>query len=478
MKLVAACLSLWLASGCAGGAALHPPPNPPTRTPPAPLAVLGRPPTPSPEATEEVGGVEAVALRFVELLRSHQFSKASTQFDRAMSASLPSDRLESAWSSVESGAGTLRRVEVIESVPRPPRTHVWFACEFDNRSWNVEVVVNAASKVSGLRVQPVPPPWQAPAYADQQAFVERAAKLGEAPFTLDGVLTVPARPAGYAAVLVHGSGPQDEDASVGPRGAGNKMFKDLAWGLATRGIAVLRYPKRTWAHPEQFEGKPFTLDDEVTGDACLAVREVAAQSGVSSDHVLVVAHSLGAAMAPRIASACPSLGGLVMMAGPSRSLDKVLFDQFQYLLALAAKSRAEIASEMDELLSGFSSAIALAGAPEEQMSFSGMRAPRSYWVDVTGYDPARAMGRAPRVPVLVLQGGRDYQVRPAEFESWKRILRAHPGAAFRFYPALDHRFVSGEGLPTPADYGRPGHVAPEVIADIAGWIVRSSRSRQ
>jgi len=281
---------------------------------------------------------------------------------------------------------------------------------------------------------------------------------------------MPSQPAGFAAVLVHGSGPQDEDASVGPRGAGNKMFKDLAWGLATRGIAVLRYPKRTWAHPGQFEGVAFTLDDEVTRDACLAVQEAATQSGLPAGRVFVVAHSLGAALAPRIASACPSLGGLVMLAGPSRSLDKVLFDQFQYLLALAAKNRTEVAAEMDELLSGFSSAISLGGAPEEQLSFSGMRAPRSYWVDVTGYDPVQAMTRAPRVPLLVLQGGRDYQVRPSEFESWKRTLRSHPRAAFRFYPSLDHRFVTGEGLPTPADYGRPGHVAPEVIGDIAEWI--------
>ncbi len=248
------------------------------------------------------------------------------------------------------------------------------------------------------------------------------------------------------------------------------MFKDLAWGLATRGVAVFRYPKRTWAHPEQFEGTAFTLDDEVTRDACLAVQQTATQTGLRSERVFVVAHSLGAALAPRIAAACPAVGGLVMMAGPSRSLDEVLFDQFQYLLALAAKSRDEVAAEVGELLTGFSLSGSLAGPPDEQLSFSGMRAPRSYWADVTGYDPVQAMSRAPRVRVLLLQGGRDYQVRHTEFESWKRVLRNHPAATFRFYPPLDHRFVAGEGIPTPADYGRPGHVAEDVIRDIAAWV--------
>lgn len=422
-------------------------------------------------------GVGAAAGEFVAFLQTHNFAQAARRFDRAMSESLPADRLESAWGSVERGAGRMLRVEVIESVPRPPRTHVWFACEFENRSWNVEVVINAASKVSGFRLQPVPPVWTAPDYADSSAISERQVQVGAGAAPLAGVLTEPARPSGFAAVLVHGSGPQDEDASVGPRGAGNKMFKDIAWGLATQGVAVLRYPKRTWAHPEQFEGVAFTLDDEVTRDACDAVQEAANRVGGRTDRVFVVAHSLGAAMAPRIAAACPSLGGLVLLAGPARSLDQVLFDQFQYLLALAGKNRAEVASELGELLTGFSSAVTILGAPDEQMSFSGMRAPRSYWADVSGYDPAAAMLRAPKVPVLVMQGGRDYQVRRPEFEAWKRILRVHPDASFKLYPSLDHRFVAGEGLPTPADYGRPGHVARDVIIDVAAWIKQKHARR-
>ena len=37
------------------------------------------------------------------------------------------------------------------------------------------------------------------------------------------------------------SGPHDQDETLGP----NKPLKDLSWGLATRGIVVFRYIKRT-----------------------------------------------------------------------------------------------------------------------------------------------------------------------------------------------------------------------------------------
>jgi hypothetical protein len=40
----------------------------------------------------------------------------------------------------------------------------------------------------------------------------------------------------------------------------------------------------------------------------------------------------------------------------------------------------------------------------------------------------------------------------------------------RSYPKLNHLFVAGEGRSTPEEYDKPGHVSPEVIADIADWI--------
>jgi len=49
---------------------------------------------------------------------------------------------------------------------------------------------------------------------------------------------------------------------------------------------------------------------------------------------------------------------------------------------------------------------------------------------------------------------------------------AVPGATFKTYPKLDHLFIEGEGKSLPQEYEKPGHVAEEVIADLAGWIKR------
>lgn len=69
-------------------------------------------------------------------------------------------------------------------------------------------------------------------------------------------------------VLVAGSGPSDRDESIGP----NKPLRDLAYGLATRDIAVLRFDKRTYARPQDFADGEQTVDAEVTDDVLAALR--------------------------------------------------------------------------------------------------------------------------------------------------------------------------------------------------------------
>jgi len=80
-----------------------------------------------------------------------------------------------------------------------------------------------------------------------------------------------------------------------------------------------------------------------------------------------------------------------------------------------------------------------------------------------------------KIPILVLQGERDYQVRRADYEGWRQALSGKALATFHLYPNLYHLFMpvpAGDASPLsiPADYLQPGHVASEVVSDIASWI--------
>ena len=94
----------------------------------------------------------------------------------------------------------------------------------------------------------------------------------------------------------------------------------------------------------------------------------------------------------------------------------------------------------------------------------------AYWSDLKARDARAAAAGLSGRPVLVLQGGRDYQTTAADFDGWKRAFDGHPDVVHRLYPGLNHLFMEGNGPMSPAEYTAPGHVAPGVIDDLAGWI--------
>src|SRR2546428_196681 len=133
-------------------------------------------------------------------------------------------------------------------------------------------------------------------------------------------------------VLVPGSGPLDRDETIGP----TRPFRDLASGLASRGVAVLRYDKRTLVHARRLAAKrdTLTLHDETVADAVEAVRLLRRSRGVDGGRVFVLGHSLGGVALPRIAALEPGIAGFVMLATPSRPLQDVYREQMAYLFGL------------------------------------------------------------------------------------------------------------------------------------------------
>ena len=123
-----------------------------------------------------------------------------------------------------------------------------------------------------------------------------------------------------------------------------------------------------------------------------------------------------------------------------------------------SKLKRQIAKVKDPTLSPTSSASDLP-----------LGAPAAYWLDLRGYNPAE-MAKELACPMLILQGGRDYQVIEADFQLWRKALSSRNNVKFKWYDNLNHLFVEGEGKSTPAEYGTAGNVAQIVIEDIEAWI--------
>jgi uncharacterized protein len=406
------------------------------------------------------------------LLANKDFAGAVGQFDDTMRTALPEPKLKETWETLQTQAGPFQKQLGVRATKLAGYDVVLVTCQFKQMALDAKVVFDAKGRVAGLFFVPSHPAAntsEPPPYARVNAFEEKEFIVGRGEWRLPGTLTLPTGGVGPwpAVVLVHGSGPNDRDEAVG----GNKPFRDLAWGLATKGIAVLRYEKRTKEYAQKLQAAglgQFTVQEETIDDALSAVAQLRATDGLDPKRIFIVGHSLGGTVAPRIGHADPKLAGLMILAGPTRPLEDLMVEQTRYLISLNGQPSAESRAKLDELLAEAAKVKKLTAADSSTTALL-LHAPAAYWLDLREHNTL-TVAKELKQPLLILQGGRDYQVTEVDFNRWKEALATQPNVTFKLYPKLNHLFMTGEGKSTPDEYEEPGHLAEAVVTDMAEWI--------
>jgi dienelactone hydrolase len=435
----------------------------------AALLALAAGPAAGQEGDEaRLAGLKESARGFVELLAKEDFPAAGKNFDEAMRKALPTDKLQAMWKTLTGQAGALKKQWAMRTERRGKYDIVLVRCEFAKMALDARVVFNRDNQITGLNFVPPPVPYTAPAYVRKDAFRETEVTVGSGDWALPGTLTLPLGDGPFpAVVLVHGSGPHDRDETLGP----NKPFRDLAWGLASRGVAVLRYEKRTRHHSAKLTSskEPLTIKEEVLDDALAAAALLRKTRPVNPDKVFVLGHSLGAMFAPRLGALDPGLAGLVCLAGSTRPLEDVIVEQLDYILSLDGGPPEEQKKELEKIkkqVARLKDPKLDRDVPASELPF-GVSA--AYWLSLRGYRPAEVAAGLKR-PMLILQGGRDYQVTMEDFKGWQQALASRKDVTLKAYPDLNHLFMEGKGKARPAEYQKAGHVAAAVVEDVAGWV--------
>jgi len=414
------------------------------------------------------------ARQFLDFCQAGNFTAATANFDAKMTEVLGPAKLEELWKKLGQQLGPITKLGPARTDRVGSSTRVKIRCDFKVMPFDALVSFNAQGQIEGFFLIPAEKTADTadPSYVDKSKFSEEAITVGARGWPLPGTLT---RPRGVASaplvILVHGSGPNDRDETLGP----NTPFRDLAHGLASRGIAVLRYDKRTFAHKQKLvkEGmdKTITIKEEVIDDVLAAVARARDLSGIDANRIFVLGHSGGGGLAPVIAQRDGKLAGIILLAAGSRPVEEGLREQLSYVKSVDSAQAEEVGKLQKKLEDAFARMKAGKARDDEII----MGAPVRYWKSWQAIDPARLAASLKGLPVLVLQGGRDYQVTQADFEGFRTALRGRPNTAFHLYPDLNHLFQKGKGKAVPAEYMKPAEVDPRVIEDIARW-VKSIRS--
>lgn len=264
-------------------------------------------------------------------------------------------------------------------------------------------------------------------------------------------------------ILVHGSGPHDRDETLGP----NKIFKELAWGLAAQNIAVLRYDKRTLVYPEACAAlSSLTVYDETIDDVTAAV---AACRTLGYDRIYIAGHSLGGMLIPRIAAETPEVAGYIMLAAPARSLPDLMEEQYRYIYSLREPLSETDQAALEQTLQKIE-AMRNVSADSDLTAADLMGLPVSYLVDLQGYAPAVA-AKSMQQPLLILQGEADYQVTMEDYALFADTVGGQDNVTMISYPRLNHIFMTTPyERSRPDEYQEQGCVEQQVIDDIAGFL--------
>jgi len=333
---------------------------------------------------------ETQARNVLAEMGARNFSAVVAQFDTRMAAALSAEKLAGAWDTISGMAGGQFKSAGQAAVTEVQGNHVVrIDCDFGDSTVPATISIDSKGHIAGFFLgQPqLKKPWAPPEYADSSSFEEQPVTVGQEPLKLRGTLTLPkgrnagetpARQGGWpAAVLVQGSGPTDQDENIGP----NKPFKDLAWGLASKRVAVLRYNKRTFQYPASFKGQ-FTVEEETIADARAGVALLAARPEIDPHRIFIVGHSLGAMLAPRIAKEDSQIAGIVIMAGNTRPLEDLIVEQVKYQASLAGTPRPETEKAIADAEKSAAQIRSVSLAPTDTVNTLGSPIPGSYFLDL------------------------------------------------------------------------------------------------
>jgi pimeloyl-ACP methyl ester carboxylesterase len=336
---------------------------------------------------------------------------------------------------------------------------------------NIEAVRAGASfdaaRALGSRAGPTSPDAPLGCRAEEVTFPS-----GD--IALSGTLLVPQRAKGRlpAVVLISGSGPQDRNEDTpGKGGVHFGIFRDVAFAIAERGVAVLRYDDRgVGASGGNYQSASLS---DYAADVRAAIAFLRNNPAIDPRRIGLVGHSEGAILALGLAAGDSKPHAIALLAGTAQPFAEIVMAQAldqarkgglteQQVAQIAARESAFV-----EILRAHKKWTPET-VPPDFMSLL----PRKAWLeDMVALDMPPLVKRV-RCPVGIFQGGKDDQVAPRSAAVLDSLLTVGGNRHHRvfLFPSLNHLFIesSGGGYAEYTDTSR--HVDRYFLSTLARWV--------
>lgn len=412
---------------------------------------------------------------FIDLLSKGDGAEAAKYVSTNSIEAFPTSVLNQLWTSLEQQSGPITKQPTAKKITQDT-VHRNAVYSFTSKAVPLKIIVrmDATGLVDDLNIsQEIPDVYQKPSYDHPNSYTEEAITIGEGKFALPGTLTLPKGEGPFPVViLVHGSGANDRDEAAG----GAKPFRDLAVGLASQGVATVRYDKINYTHSYKITSQAkFNLKLETVDDANRAVQFVKSNKKINSKAIFVAGHSQGGFALPLILAndTGHDIAGGISLAGPSTTFAEVIVEQTTNYVSRAKQLGVDVKpyEQQAEYFKGFAEML-------NDKQYSKDNLPKNFplpspywWYEQRDYVPTE-LAKTQNTPLFIIQGENDIQVSMKQFNGWKTALKDHTNVTFKSYPNVNHVLASYDKPSIAQEYFKPSNVFEPIIQDIAKWVLR------
>ncbi|MCF8428342.1 MAG: DUF3887 domain-containing protein [Bacteroidia bacterium] len=410
---------------------------------------------------------KAKAKETVYLLRNAKFETIYRRMDPVMKRIMDEEKIQGFWDILEMSYGSVTEVAEPTISYKDKLVSTVTPIQFERKRVGLKVVFNDKAMISGLFLVSPTPQYQLPDYVDTKRFFENKITLHDTKYPVDGFLTLPKKEQKVPLVILVGnSNPGDKDLTVGP----NKVFKDLAWGLANQEIAVFRFEMKTHVYPkEMMANKNLNLEEVYLNDIKKGLKEIKEYPEIDTNRIFILGYDLGGYLLPFLEKNLSGISAYIGVNAAYTNLANRQCYQYDYLLG-SANENEKPAFEKALLKAKFARDKLLPTTLPSQLP-EGYNA--NYLIGLNQNNPSKHIAHLQAKRVLFIQCERSFEVPSTELNEWIKHQNgiAEQNWIFDRYPDLNHLGISGVGPAKLTDYEKEGNVSQTLIIRVAAFVL-------
>lgn len=411
---------------------------------------------------------EKKGKEIIQLLVDKKFAEISNQVDSLYKSNYEAYVLEKDWVELTGTYGQYVSSKPVNYDVSPYYYFIAFKINFEFLPYIFNLSFNDAGKIIYISFMEAHKIYVAPDYCDVSKFLERKITVVNGMYEMPGILAMPNSGKNPLVIILPEAGPTDKDGSYEE----NKPYKDLAWGLASRGIATFRYEKRSnnygiFMLKDKAAYETFTPREDLLYDLYKIIDSLKTLPDVDPNKIYILGHGQGGMLAPLVAKERKDIAGIIMMGANAKRTQEMMIDQYKYLSKVLPEKTAEYEAQTRNAIRSMDKKL----NPLTEHHLMPYEVQATYWIWLNQY-PHLEISQKLNKPQFILHGERDYQSNMENYELWKKTLQKNPKATVKLYPRLNHLFYAGDAQSTYSEYYLKSNIPENVIKDIGEWLMR------